>query len=114
MPSRVTRLKNFDPDTRKRILMRDGGCVFCKNGRWSVPDDYGKKIFDIAHIVNKSQGGLGIEENGVTACRNHHMQLDNGNKGWRSEMQEYIEEYMRQQYEGWNREKLVYRKGAIC
>ena len=35
------------------------------------------------HIVNKSQGGLGIEQNGVLGCRYHHGLLDNGNKGLR-------------------------------
>jgi len=112
MKNRQTKAKEFRPDTRKRIFTRAGGCIFCAAGRWPVNDDYGKKIFDAAHIANRSQGGLGIEENGVTSCRNHHQQLDNGNKGWRQEMQQYIEEYMVRQYPGWNRDMLVYRKGV--
>lgn len=111
MRSKQLKAKTFTQATKKEILSRDGGCIFCRAGRWPVNNDIGREIYDIAHIVNKSQGGLGIEENGVTACRNHHQQLDNGNKGWRSEMQAYIEEYMRQQYEDWNRDRLVYRKG---
>lgn len=108
-----TRATNFKQDTKKRIRMRDGGCIFCQAGRWPVEDDYGRWQTDIAHIVNRSQGGLGMEENGVVACRNHHTELDNGNKGWRGEMQQFIEEYMVQQYPGWNRENLVYRKEGI-
>lgn len=108
--NRQTRAKTFKPEVKKQILRRDGGCIFCRTGRFPVNDDYGRRILDIAHVVNRSQGGLGIEQNGVTACRNHHQQLDNGNKGWREDMQQYIETYMRQQYTGWDRGKLVYRK----
>lgn len=108
--NRQTREKIFKSEVRKHILLRDSGCIFCKVGRWEIPEDYGKRILDIAHIVNRSQGGLGIKENGVTLCRNHHQLLDNGNKGWRGEMQQYMEEYMRQWYPEWNRDKLLYRK----
>lgn len=107
--SRQTKAKNFSPATQKDIMRRDGGCIFCRSGRWPV-NGYGQEIYDIAHIVNKSQGGLGIEENGVTSCRLHHQELDNGNKGWREKMQQYIEDYMQQQYPGWCREQLTYRK----
>lgn len=108
--SRQTKAKNFTPAVQKDIIRRDSGCIFCNSGRWTINNEYGQKIHDIAHIVNKSQGGLGIEENGVETCRVHHQELDNGNKGWRSEMQQYIEEYMQQQYPGWNREQLIYKK----
>lgn len=116
MPSKQSKAKKFDQETIKRILRRDGGCIFCNSKRWELSDEYGKKIFDIAHIVNRSQGGLGIEQNGVTACRAHHMELDNGNKGWREGMQQYVEEYMKALYPDWNRENLIYRKykEGIC
>ena len=67
-------------------------------------------IQDIMHIVNKSQGGLGIMENGALGCRYHHAQLDNGNKGLRQQMQEDLESYMKSIYPGWNRESLYYNK----
>ena len=109
MPSKQTKAKNFAPAVQKDILRRDGGCIFCQSGQWPV-DGYGRKIYDIAHIVNKSQGGLGIEQNGVISCRLHHQELDNGNKSWREEMQQYITTYMQQQYTGWDREQLHYKK----
>lgn len=70
------------------------------------------EIQDIMHIVNKSQGGLGIEQNGVVGCRYHHGLLDNGNKGLRSEMLYMIEEYLGNCYPDWNRTSLIYEKGG--
>jgi predicted restriction endonuclease len=67
-------------------------------------------VMDIMHIVNKSQGGLGIEENGVLGCRYHHGLLDNGSKGLREDMLEIIEEYMKKLHPDWNREDLIYKK----
>lgn len=75
--------------------------------------DLGYKILDCMHIVNKSQGGLGIEQNGVTGCRYHHSLLDNGNKGLRKEMLDHIESYMKQIYPDWKKDDLVYKKGAF-
>ena len=65
---------------------------------------------DIMHIVPKSQGGLGIEQNGVLGCRYHHTLMDNGNEDLRGVMFEYIEKYMQNLYPGWNKENLVYHK----
>ena len=65
---------------------------------------------DIMHIVPKSQGGLGIEQNGVLGCRYHHTLMDNGNEDLRGVMLEYIEKYMQNLYPGWNKENLVYHK----
>lgn len=65
---------------------------------------------DIMHIVNRSQGGLGIEQNGVFGCRFHHNLLDNGNKGLRKEMMQIIEEYMNRHYPDWNKNNLIYHK----
>ena len=65
---------------------------------------------DIMHIVPKSQGGLGIEQNGVLGCRYHHTLMDNGNEGLRGEMLGYIEKYMKAIYPGWDKKNLVYKK----
>jgi len=74
------------------------------------PYDWNYKILDAMHIVNKSQGGLGIEENGVIGCRYHHGLLDNGSKGLREEMLHIIEDYMKKLYPDWSREDLIYKK----
>lgn len=62
--------------------------------------DLAYEIKDIMHFIPRSQGGLGIEQNGVLGCRYHHMLLDNGNKGLRDEMLKIMEEHLRMSYPG--------------
>ena len=62
------------------------------------------------HYVNRSAGGLGIEQNGVVGCRYHHSLLDNGNKGYRKEMLADMKAYLQEQYPDWNEEDLYYSK----
>lgn len=103
-----TKACNFPAKTVKKIRERDGGCIFCQKLYYMPPEP--QYIYDIMHIVNRSQGGLGIEENGVCGCRYHHSLLDNGNKGIRQKMLEIIEDYMKSLYPGWDRENLIYKK----
>ena len=106
-----TKALQFDAKTRKRILDRDHGCIFCQIGLYMhSSSDFQYKQLDIMHIVNRSQGGLGIEQNGVTGCRYHHQLLDNGAKGLRPDMLAYIEKYMSCIYPGWNPKELIYKK----
>lgn len=100
----------FGRKTAQKIVERDQDCIFCQMGYCVKQCGLDTSIKDIMHIVPKSQGGLGIEQNGVLGCRYHHGLLDNGNKGLREEMMDIIEQYMRQQYPGWTREGLVYDK----
>ena len=106
-----TKSLQFSKATKQQIFERDEQCIFCKQGfhRHST-DPFAYLIPDIMHIINKSQGGLGIIENGALGCRYHHSLLDNGAKGLREEMFEIIEDYMRGLYPGWNRENLVFKK----
>lgn len=101
----------FKPEVRRKITERDNGCIFCQIGfHMKASVDFQYKQLEIMHIVNRSQSGLGIEENGVTGCRYHHQLLDNGSKGFRPDMLKYIESYMKRFYPDWNKEKLVYHK----
>lgn len=111
--SKRSRSCSFSTKVRTRIITRDGDqCIFCAAERWPLPkNDLGRRMRDIAHIVNRSQGGLGVEQNGVTACRSHHQLLDNGNKGLREELLGYAETYLSSIYPEWDKEKLIYRKG---
>lgn len=104
-----TKALRFDRKTAQKIYERDGGCIFCKIGFRMPPEP--QMYFDIMHIVNRSQGGLGIEKNGVVGCRYHHMMLDNGNKGMRGKMLFYIRTYMKEIYPDWNEDDLYYKKG---
>lgn len=79
------------------ILRDDHRCIFCR--RWGAPE---------AHIVRRSQGGLGIEENIVCACRECHRALDEGRD--RKYYQRKAEIYMKQFYPDWDRKRLTYKK----
>lgn len=104
----------FNTATRRKIYERDKGCIFCQIGFYmNSTTDLPYRQFDIMHIVNRSQGGLGIEKNGVVGCRYHHQLLDNGAKGLRPEMLRYIESYMKRIYPDWNKDDLYYKKGAF-
>ncbi len=83
------------------VYARDEGmCIFC--GRSGLPN---------AHYVARSQGGLGIEENIITACPVCHQRLDNSTD--RKRMKLIAAEYLREKYPGWDERNLVYRKGGL-
>lgn len=106
-----TKQLQFSKATIQKIIERDEMCIFCKLGyHMNNNDPFSYQINDPMHIINKSQGGLGIEQNGVLGCRYHHGLLDNGNKGLREEMIQILENYMNGLYPGWDRKNLVYKK----
>lgn len=100
----------FSRETRERIAERDGGCVFCQI-YFKLPP-HPMRATDIMHIIPRSQGGLGIEQNGVLGCRWHHEMMDNGYKGERPSMIAYLKEYMKRNYPDWDESKVTYKKGA--
>ena len=107
----------FTNKARKAIYMRDLAmnaphvCYFCKIGyKMDKADVYSTSIYETMHIIPKSQGGLGIEKNGIIGCKYHHMMFDNGNNGSRAEMRKLIEQYMKDIYRNWNTEELTYSK----
>lgn len=94
-----TKAVAIKPAIREKVEKRDNyACIFCGS-----PNARGE-----AHFINRSKGGLGIEENILTVCRNCHHQLDNGQaiKLYRS----HAEKYLKSKYPNWNREKLIYNK----
>lgn len=102
----------FNEETRRIIWYRDNeSCIFCQMGyHMENKDPMLYQIKDIMHYINKSQGGLGIPENGALGCRYHHMLLDNGSKGLRVEMIELFKEHLQQCYQNWNESRLKYQK----
>ena len=96
--NRRTRACAISPKVKRAVLGRDEGlCIFC--GRPGLPE---------AHIVPRSHGGLGIEQNIVTVCRACHDRMDNSTD--RRRMIGIAEKYMRMKYPGWEEEQCVYRK----
>lgn len=59
----------FSRAVRKKIMLRDqGGCVLC-----------GRPSNIIHHIKFRSQGGRGVESNGVVLCANCHNKVHQNN-----------------------------------
>ena len=81
-----------------RVGLRDcEKCVLC--GRPGSPD---------AHYIARSHGGLGIEENIVTLCRDCHRQYDQSIE--RQSIKRILRDYLISWYPGWSEDKLIYRK----
>ena len=109
-----TQYTRYTKETAEKVRERDNfSCLFCRMGYHTQGKNLSNlefNIFDIAHYINRSQGGLGIEENLILLCRYHHHLLDNGSKGLREEMLTFIEKYLKFTYPNWNKEDLVYKK----
>lgn len=58
------------------------------------------------HIVRRSKGGKGIEENIVTLCGEHHTALDAYDKN----IEFAVREYIKSKYPDWEEEKMIYRR----
>lgn len=103
-----TKARDFDRKTKFAIAERDSidgwpCCVYCGA---AAPDTI---AWSNAHYIARSQGGLGIEWNGLTLCPICHRKYDQTTA--RKEMREFFREYLRMFYFGWNEEDLIYRKG---
>lgn len=97
--SKRSRATDIDQETKRKVFERDGGlCIFCYQP--GAPN---------AHYIPRSQGGLGIEENIVTACAECHRKMDQSYL--RPVFLERAREHLRANYTDWNEDKLRYRKG---
>lgn len=104
-----TKSLQFPKEVRMELIQRDNGCFFCKRGihmTGSLPGD--RSILDPMHIVNKSQGGLGVLQNGVIGCRWHHTLMDNSE--YNAEMRTMAEDYLKILYPGWTPGSVTYNK----
>ena len=85
---------------KETVYERDNGlCVVC--GRSGLPE---------AHFIPRSAGGLGIERNIVTLCRDCHNRFDFGDGETVAAIADVIREYLRKCYPDWCEEALYYRK----
>lgn len=93
-----TKACEISKKTKLFVYERDRGCcIFCgKNG---LPE---------AHIIPRSQGGLGCAQNIVTACRECHDKLDNSPE--RKEMLALAIKYLKLFYPKWKREDFIFDK----
>lgn len=75
-----------------------------------------------AHIIRRSQGGMGVEQNIVTLCGPCHYAFDEGlniKRLWplglytRADIRRYIINYIKGFYSDWTPESVTYRKWRI-
>lgn len=93
-----TRACAISQKTKLRVYERDKGrCIFC--GAPGLPE---------AHYIPRSHGGLGIEQNIVTACRPCHDKMDNSTD--RQQMLQVAADHLKRLYPDWNEQSLVYDK----
>lgn len=84
--------------TKERVYKRDmGACIFC--GAPGLPE---------AHYIPRSHGGLGIEQNIITACRACHDKLDNSTQ--RQQMLPKAAAHLRRHYPDWSEQNLIFDK----
>lgn len=85
---------------KKSVYERDNGrCVVC--GAPGAPN---------AHYIPRSASGLGIEQNIVTLCFEHHEQFDHGDEETMAGIAEVIRSYLQEHYPDWDEEDLYYKK----
>lgn len=98
---RQTKFTRITKKTKETVYNRDRcRCVIC--GRY-VPEECAS-----AHLIARSHGGMGIEQNIVTLCHTCHNAYDNSTE--RAWMRETLTEYMMNHYPDWDESKLIYRK----
>lgn len=81
------------------VWERDGQrCIVC-GSIYAMPN---------SHFIRRSQNGKGIAENIVSMCQSCHRKYDQGSE--RTEMEQFVERYLRSIYPDWDKEKLIYKK----
>lgn len=104
-----TKATSIPKEVKKSVFARDSGrCIIC-----------GKPGMPHCHVIRRSAGGRGIEQNIVTLCDRCHFAFDEGlhmksmeHLGFhsRQEIKEFIYSYMEHFYPGWTPESGIYHK----
>ena len=98
MKSRRSKACDISDKVRKEVQERDkNACVFCKR--------YGSQV---AHLIGRSHGGLGIPQNLVLACVECHYKMDQTDL--REQYRDKARRYLQSKYPDWKEEDLYYKK----
>jgi hypothetical protein len=102
-----TKERNFTRAAKIAISERDSiegwpCCVYCGA---AAPEPL---AWSNAHYIARSQGGLGLPENGLTLCPICHRRYDQTTA--RMRMRDFFRAYLKEKYEDWNEDKLIQRR----
>lgn len=106
-----TKATAIPPSVKSAVYARDQGrCVLCGS-------PYGEPV---AHVIRRSQGGMGIEENIVTLCPDCHRAYDEGaniekrfGRGTtRESLYCHLVAHLKGFYPHWNKRDVIYHKGG--
>ena len=89
------------PEVRQTVYTRDSYdnspcCILC-----------GKPYPEVHHYIERSRGGMGVEQNLVCLCNSCHRKLHTSKL---KEYSQFCRDYLKAHYENWNEEDLIYRK----
>lgn len=94
-----TRATNIKTRVKRTVEERDGGCcIFC-----------GRRGRGEAHVIPRSHGGLGVEQNLITVCRECHFQMDDTIA--RPLFLELAKKHLKKFYPDWTTDSVIYKKG---
>lgn len=97
MKSKRTKALEVSEEVKRIVMARDGNrCIVCH-----TPNN-----LTYAHYINRGKGGLGVEQNIVIMCMQHHFDLDQTNK--RKNYLGYVAGYLKSKYKDWDESKLFY------
>lgn len=97
---KMTKATRITPKVKEAVKIRDRGmCVLCER-----PGD------PVAHVVRRSQGGMGVEQNIVCLCPQCHRDFDEGRAEFRQSAYVRIVAHLKGFYPDWNRDDMIYRK----
>lgn len=94
--SERSKATDFSLEVKKQMLERDNyHCIFCSELNVTP-----------AHYIPRSQGGLGIIENGVCLCVKCHQALDNGIA--KNHLKEKVRRHLKRHYPNFKDEDRIY------
>lgn len=104
MRHKMTKATDIPQTVKIVVYARDNHqCVVCGSNQ-GKPE---------AHVVRRSQGGRGIEQNIVTLCPRCHRLFDEGPKQDREHIYVRLVAHLKGFYPDWSREDMIYKKGDV-